>query len=124
MPSGMLCRVTAKTRSVVRFRSVLAPSGSLAPGCRWGSSPSSSMRNATPNTKPPAAGIHPGQPAASASSIAGMSRDQTEAAVIIPAAKPRKIRCIPAVVPFLKNKTTEAPKVVIRKVNPVPPAAQ
>ncbi|SBW08114.1 hypothetical protein KL86CLO1_12399 [uncultured Eubacteriales bacterium] len=81
------------------------------------------MRNATPRINPPAAGTQPTIPAASASSMAGMSKDQTDAAIITPAAKPRKIRCAPAVACFLKKKTTDAPKLVIKNVKPVPMAA-
>ena len=36
MPSGMLCSVTAKISSVVRFQEEERPSGFWAPRCRWG----------------------------------------------------------------------------------------
>ena len=85
--------------------------------------PSSSIRKATPSAKPPAAGIQPIPPAASASSMAGISSDQTDAAIITPAAKPKKIRCAPAPAFFRNKNTTAAPSVVIRNVKPVPPAA-
>ena len=86
--------------------------------------PSSAIRKATPKTNPPAAGTHPTCPAPSASSMAGISRDQTDAAIITPAANPRKIRWAEAVTCLRKKNTTAAPREVIRKVNPVPPAAQ
>ena len=56
--------------------------------------------------------------------MAGSSRLNTDAAVITPAANPRKIRCILPLT-LLRNKNTrEAPKAVIKKVNPVAAAAQ
>ena len=55
--------------------------------------------------------------------MAGISRDQTAAAVMTPAAKPRKIRWAIAVACLRKKNTTAAPKVVIKNVKPVPPAA-
>ena len=73
-----------------------------------------------PRINPPAAGNQPGIPAACASSIAGMSKLQTDAAIMTPAANPRNIFCIPTLTSFLKKKTIAAPKVVIRKVKPVP----
>ncbi|MCQ4808231.1 hypothetical protein NE626_15780, partial [Intestinimonas massiliensis] len=42
---------------VVRCSLLLAPSGSRAPGWRWGRMPSSAIRKATPKTNPPAAGV-------------------------------------------------------------------
>ena len=85
---------------------------------------SSSSRNPTPSRKPPAAGIQPTFPAASASSMAGMRRLHTEAAIITPAAKPRKTRWKFRLTVLRKKKTRAAPRVVMRKVKPVPPAAQ
>ena len=99
------------------------PSGLRAPAWRWGSRPSSSSRKPTPRTKPPTAGSQPGVPAASASSMAGMSRLHTDAAIITPAAKPRKMRCTAALSRARNRKTMAAPVAVIRKVKPVPTAA-
>ena len=76
-----------------------------------------------PSTKPPTAGSQPVSPEASASSMAGMSRLHTEAAIITPAAKPRKIRWMDALSCFRNRKTMAAPRVVIKKVKPVPVAA-
>ena len=75
-----------------------------------------------PSTKPPTPGSQPGRPEASASSMAGMSRLHTEAAIITPAAKPRKIRWMDALSCFRNRKTMAAPRVVIKKVKPVPVA--
>ena len=77
-----------------------------------------------PSTKPPAAGIHPMPPAFSASLIAGISRDHTDAAIITPAANPRKTLCIFILISPRNRNTIAAPSVVIRNVKPVPPAAQ
>ena len=122
MPSGMLCKVTADTSRVVRFQLLLMPSGSSASMCRWGSRESSATRNATPSKKPPAAGIQPICPSSSACSMAGLSSDQTLAAIITPAAKPRKMWCMSLRSPR-KKKTTAEPAVVISQVNPHPKAA-
>ena len=73
--------------------------------------------------KPPAAGIQPIPPEAVASSMAGINRLQTEAAIITPAAKPRKILWIKAFTVLRKKKTIDAPKAVIKKVKPVPSIA-
>lgn len=91
IPSGMLCRVTASTIMVVRLRWAGSPSGSLLPMWRWGVSRSRTMRKAPPSRNPPPTGRAGDCPISSAISIEGMSRDQTEAATITPAAKPRKI---------------------------------
>ena len=55
--------------------------------------------------------------------MAGINSDHTEAATITPAANPRKILCTDALTSLRKKKTTDAPSVVIKNVNPVPPAA-
>ena len=39
MPSGMLCRVTAVNKSVVRFQGADRPSGCFAPMCRCAQKP-------------------------------------------------------------------------------------
>ena len=73
-----------------------------------------------PSRNPPAAGIQPMCPAACASSIAGISRLQTEAAIITPAAKPINTFCTPPVICLRKKNTIAAPSVVIKNVKPVP----
>ena len=54
----------------------------------------------------------------SAISMAGESRDQNEAAIITPAAKPN-IPSIIVLLIFLKKKTTDAPRAVTPQVNNV-----
>lgn len=54
----------------------------------------------------------------------GKSREKTEAAVMTPAANPRKIRCIAADISFLKKNIIAAPSAVARKVAPVPMSAK
>ena len=122
MPSGMLWSVTAETSSVVRFQLVWIPSGCSPSACRCGRNVSSAMRKATPSKKPPAAGTQPTCPSSSACSMAGLSRDQTLAAIITPAANPRKMRCVTA--RSLRKKNTIAePAVVMSHVKPHPIAA-
>ena len=124
MPSGMLCSVTASTSRVERRNVDGRPSACAAPRCRWGSRPSSASMSRMPSTKPPAAGTQPMPPAASASSMAGMSRLHTDAAIITPAANPRKIRCMASPDRRRRKNTIAAPSDVIKKVKPVPAAAQ
>lgn len=122
IPSGMLCSVTADTNRVVRFQLVLIPSGSFSSACKCGRKVSSAMRNATPSKKPPAAGIHPICPSSSACSMAGLSRDHTLAAIMTPAANPKKILWVMAR-SLRKKKTTAEPAVVISHVKPHPSTA-
>jgi hypothetical protein len=57
--------------------------------------------------------------------MAGISKLHTLAAIITPAAKPKKAFCTFSLCPsFLMKKTTAAPNVVIENVKPVPAAAQ
>ena len=118
IPSGMLWRVTARTR-----RGVRRPRWRKDSGVSWGSRASMASRKAMPRTDPPAAGTHPTMPMASASSMAGIRRLHMLAAIITPAAKPSMIRCSPAPAVRRKRKTVAAPRVVIKKVKPLPPAA-
>ena len=53
-----------------------------------------------------------------------MSRDHMLAAIITPAAKPSIIRCSCPLMPPRSKNTMAAPREVIKKVKPVPPAAQ
>ena len=46
-----------------------------------------------------------------------------EAAIITPAANPKKIRWIDALISFLKKNTVAEPMLVIKNVNPVPAIA-
>ena len=55
--------------------------------------------------------------------MAGISRDHTLAAIITPAAKPRKIRWTAADRSWRKKYTVAAPSTVARQVKPVPRAA-
>ena len=72
---------------------------------------------------PPAAGIQPIWPASSARSMAGMSSDHTEAAIMTPAAKPKNTRWSSMLLRLRNRNTDAAPSVVMRNVNPVPAAA-
>jgi hypothetical protein len=115
--------VTADTRSVVLFIDTESPSVVFVSGCKCGISLSRASRKKTPAINPIAAGTQPIKPFASDISIAGMSKPNTDAEIIIPAAKPRNTVCIFLLAPFLKKNTTEDPKDVIKKIKPVPIAA-
>ena len=53
-------------------------------------------------------------------SMDGIRRDQTEAAIITPEANPRNARFMVSLTAPRKQKTTAAPKDVIKNVKPVP----
>ena len=55
--------------------------------------------------------------------MAGMSILQMEAAIITPAAKPKHTFCSRSSMVLRIRNTVAAPRVVIKKVKPVPPAA-
>ena len=123
IPSGMLCSVTAVNSRVGRCQRLGRPSGSFSPGCKCGSKACSPMRNATPSAKPPAAASQGTWPASSARSMAGISSDHTDAAIMTPAANPRNTRWAKALSRPRNRNTAAAPRVVMRKVKPVPRAA-
>ena len=123
MPSGMLCSVTASTIIVVRFQWAGRPSASSLSRCRWGSRWSRASRNTPPRRKPPPTGSRTLCPRSSTISMAGISRDHTDAAIITPAANPRNTFCMVWDIPFLKKNTMAAPSTVARQVKPVPRAA-
>ena len=120
MPSGTLWRVMAAISSVL-WRRVKSMSFARR---RWGRTASNAERKPTPSSSPAAAGSQPGTPKSADCSMAGSSRLQTLAAVITPAAKPSIVRWNWGRGSSTKKNTTAAPKVVIRKVKPVPKAAQ
>ena len=72
-PSGMLCKVMARTSRTLRCQLVLMPSASSigAPRCRWGRILSTPQRKAPPSRKPTVAGTQGGTPDSSAISMAG-----------------------------------------------------
>ena len=115
IPSGRLCSVTASTSIVVLRKPDFTPSGFSLSICRWGTRLSSSRRNPMPSKNPAAAGSQLKELFSSDISMAGISSDQTEAAIITPEANPRSsfssllfISC------FMKNTMAE-PKVVPKK---------
>ena len=112
MPSGILCSVTANTSMVLFFQLPLGPSGSSASRCRWGISRSRASRNPIPRQKPTAAGINASFPMPSLISMAGISKDHTEAAIITPEAKPRSPFCTTRRIPCRRKYTQAAPAVV------------
>ena len=115
--------VTARTIMVVRFQWAGRPSASLLPIWRWGSSPSSAIKNTPPSKNPPPTGSKIPLPSASAMSMAGISSDHTAAAIIPPAAKPKNTFWVVCDISFLKQNTIAAPRTVARQVKPVPKAA-
>ena len=126
-PSGMLCRVIARTSSVVRCNvSFFVPSFSSMPKlmCRCGVNRSSRNKNIAPRKKPTAAGIHfmVGYNRSDIS-IAGFSSDQKLAATITPPVKPSIGSRTPRFM-LLKKKTNEAPAAVTNQVNVVAMSAE
>ena len=112
MPSGKLCSVTART-SIADLPSFAdTPSGWSSPTCRCGTTVSSSSRKPTPPRNPTSAGSHAVLPCSPAISIAGMMSDQTEAAIMTPAAKPRNAFCTRGPISPRKKNTIAAPAVV------------
>lgn len=112
IPSGMLWSVTASTIMVVRRSRLEGPSGCALPQCRWGMIWSSASRNRKPSQRPAAAGAKDHFPSSSDRSIAGISRLQTDAAVITPAAKPVSPFCRPSDIAFFIKNTLAAPREV------------
>ena len=90
IPSGILCSVTASIS--IRFFPIAEgrPSGRAEFVCRCGIRLSNSSMNPMPIRKPTTGSHAAVLPAASAMSIDGISSDHTEAAIITPAAKPRR----------------------------------
>ena len=121
IPSGMLCSVTALTKSVVRSSLTCGPSGVSESGCICGVILSKSATKATPRMKPPVVGSHWFAPFSCACSMAGIKSDQMLAAIMMPAAKPMasgwnlRARCCD-----IGTKTTAAPRAVAAKERPVP----
>ena len=93
-------------------------------GRRRGSRASKPQRKRAPAPVPATAGSQGGRPWAAARSMAGSSRLQTLAAVMMPAAKPSSQRRRRSRGSRTKRKTVAAPSVVMAKRNSVPPAAQ
>ena len=81
---------------------------------------SSASRNRIPIQKPAAAGTNDHFPIALDSSMAGISRLQTEAATITPAAKPVSARCTRSLSLFLIKNTHAAPRDVPRNGIKIP----
>ena len=119
-PSGMLCRVMAKTNSMVLFNLVWTPSvfscGKFK--CKCGRNLSSANKNNAPIANPAAAGKAFVNPSPGLISMAGASSDQKLAAIITPPVNPS----IPSRALRFKSfttKTNEAPSAVTNQVNVV-----
>ncbi|MNV66061.1 hypothetical protein D3C71_1587950 [compost metagenome] len=82
--------MTAINSIVVLLKEDFTPSGFCSLRCKCGIKLSNTNRNTPPNKNPIAAGTQLIFPADSDISIAGISSDHTDAAIIIPAANPRK----------------------------------
>ena len=124
MPSGMLCSVTANTSMVVLRQCDGRPSGVSLPMCRCGRMRSNTNKKSAPIAKPPATGQMTFLPSASNCSMAGKSNEKTAAAVMTPAANPKKICCVFCDMSFRKKNTVAAPSTVARQVAPVPISAK
>ena len=112
IPSGRLCRATAKTIMVDLPRLHCVPSGQSLPTCRWGISLSKPSRNRKPAHTPMKLGKNASFPMCSDCSIAGMIKLHTEAATITPAAKPMSSRCRFRFILSFKKNTQAAPSTV------------
>ena len=112
MPSGMLCSVTASAITSVPHLPV-----SL---CILVMSRSRIIRNSMPIQKPATAGMNASLPNVSDCSIDGMSRLQTEAAVMMPAAKPFSVFCVLPLRECRIKNTQAAPRVVPKSGNKIP----
>ncbi len=115
IPSGRLCSPTASTSMTVFCMSASASPCFFPSGRRRGTSRSRARRKPTPIKKPAAAGNQAIPPCCCSSSMAGISKDHTEAAIMTPEAKPSKIfSSFRFIFPFKKN-TMAAPKAVPKK---------
>ena len=112
IPSGRLWMVTARASIAVFERCDLMPSGFSVPIWRCGVSSSISSRKPMPNRKPMAAGTTDHLPLSASISIAGMSKDHTEAATITPEAKPNSDFCTRGDISAFIKKTKAEPSTV------------
>lgn len=104
--------VTANISLVVRDSPDLGPSFSEPLMCWWGTTMSSTSRNAMPAIKPAAAGTTRRKLPSGPLSMAGISSDHTDAATITPAAKPvSSLLSMSGILRRMEN-TQAAPKVV------------
>jgi len=119
-PSGILWRVTAKTRRVLLFNPVCRPSASSVgkPKCRCGRRRSIIQRINPPIRNPAIGGNQAGRIVPLDNSTAGARRDQYAAAIMTPAANPSMALRNRFSTDFVK-KTTLAPTAVIAHVNNV-----
>ena len=120
MPSGMLCRATARIIFIERGRRELGPSEPQSSTCWWGMTVSSSSRKHTPAAKPASTGHVLPMPSPTCSS-AGCSSDQKLAATITPDAKPSIELFVLSLMPLRIISTIAAPSAVPKKgiVSPI-----
>ena len=114
IPSGILCKVTARTSFVVFFKVVEGPSSVLSI-CVWGTTLSNKSKNNVPIQKPANAGIKDNFPIFSDCSMAGIKRLHIDAATITPAAKPARIFLVFTFSSLRITKTHAEPRVVPKK---------
>ena len=120
IPSGMLCRATARIIFIERGRRERGPSGRLSSTCWWGMTVSSSNKKHIPAAKPASTGQVLAMPSPTCSS-AGCRSDQKQAATITPDAKPSIALFVRSVIPLRNMNTIDAPSAVPRKgiVSPI-----
>ncbi len=111
IPSGMLCRPTARIIFIERGRRERGPSGRLSSTCWWGMTVSSSNRKHIPAAKPASTGHVLAMPSPVCSS-AGCSSDQKLAATITPDAKPSIALFVFSLMPPRIMSTIDAPSAV------------
>jgi len=112
IPSGMLCIVTASRSFTFLPSPDEGPSWLPPTACMCGMNVSRSNRKKMPSRNPMEVGSQGGIPALSEISIAGISKDQTDAATITPEAKPKRSFSAFSGIPSRKKKTAKEPRVV------------
>ena len=112
IPSGILWIVTASSIMVVFENPLFTPSGLSLARCRWGVSVSISSKNTIPSKNPTSAGTHGITPCSAAISMDGIKSDQTDAAIITPAANPSNAFSSRAFISLRIRNTIAAPSVV------------
>ena len=90
----------------------LKPSGLSLLACKCGIILSNISKNAIPNRKPTAAGIHATTFCSVAMSRDGIKRDQTDAAIMTPDANPKRTFSRRIFILFFIKNTIAAPKTV------------
>ena len=115
IPSGILCKVTARQSIVVSLSFTCKPSGFSEFMCKWGIIISNRNRKAIPKPTPITAGRNASRPKSAEDSMEGIISDQTLAATMTPLANPRRSFCSFSFICCPIKKTQAEPKTVPKK---------